>query len=168
MLFYRVAIKCKTKEPAEGDISIFGYKSATYYEEKSQSGFVFLIRLSLKNGDAVLCAALEKSVNKEKQITDYLSYVGLEFSKLEFREITISYFQALLELGERNNLVLDRDNLLYKLKIEGSGKYFDNYVFVNLKLVQGTQKSNRKMVHSLNEISRMRYTHSGGKKECLI
>jgi integrase len=41
-------------------------------------------------------------------------------------------------------------------------------VFVNLKLVQGTQKSNRKMVHSLNEISRMRYTHSGGKKECLI
>lgn len=42
------------------------------------------------------------------------------------------------------------------------------YVFVNLKLVQGTQKSNRKMVHSLNEISRMRYTHSGGKKECLI
>lgn len=128
MLFYRVAIKCKTKEPAVGDISIFGYKSTTYYEEKSQSGFVFLIRLSLKNEDAVLCAALEKSVNKEKQITDYLSYVGLEFSKLEFREITISYFQALLELGERNNLVLDRDNLLYKLKIEGSGKYFDNYM----------------------------------------
>ena len=51
---------------------------------------------------------------------------------------------------------------------EAKSEIMKSTVFVNLKLVHRIQKSNRKMVHSLNEISRMRYTHSGGKKECLI
>lgn len=113
MVFYRVEVTLENAENTEVSVKA---ETEAYFQRRQYSFHITFSSKQQRGSEcAVLCAAVKDERLTEQMIDDYLNYMGFAYKTVRYHEITAKDYGDLLNTAERNDFIVDSENILDKL-----------------------------------------------------
>lgn len=113
MVFYRVEVELENAENTEVSVRS---ETEAYFQRRQYAFHITFSSIRQRGSEsAVLCAAVKNERLTEQMIDDYLSYMGYAYKSVRYHEITAKDYGDLLDTAERNDFIVDSENITDKL-----------------------------------------------------